>query len=262
MAKKQAAAVDSKETNRAYYKTYWNENMIRYLQQSAGGRWFDHLLRLTLAEIPAGAVRSVADIGCGVGNKTAMMARYFQSSRVIGYDFSEEGIAAARKVHKLKNVSFDTADITQAKHKQKFDLITAFDVLEHIEDWQGLTKQLIKANNRYMLISSPVGRMRPYEVHIGHVRNFKKNEIEDFMESQGYQTIKQLYAGFPFHSPRLRDLTNHFYKEYAGLPQAEMSWLSKRMHDVWYLLFRYGSFKTRGDIFVGLFEKAPETAEA
>jgi 2-polyprenyl-3-methyl-5-hydroxy-6-metoxy-1,4-benzoquinol methylase len=247
--------VDSKETNRTYYKTYWNENMIKYLLRSAGGRWFDHLLKLTLADIPVDSVRSVADIGCGVGNKTAMMARHFKKSKVTGYDFSEEGIAAAKKFHKVKNVDFATADITESAHNEKFDLITAFDVMEHIEDWEGLTKKLIKANTRYMLISSPVGRMRPYEVHIGHVRNFKRDEIEGFMESQGYKTVKRFYAGFPFHSPILRDLTNIFYKDYAGLPQAEMSFLAKRMHDVWYFLFRYCSFKSRGDIFVGLFEK-------
>ncbi|OGL37060.1 hypothetical protein A3E49_02545 [Candidatus Saccharibacteria bacterium RIFCSPHIGHO2_12_FULL_49_19] len=76
------------------------------------------------------------------------------------------------------------------------------------------------------------------------------------MESQGYKTLKTFYAGFPFHSPILRNLTNRFYNEYAELPQKEMSFLSKRMHDVWYFLFRYLSFKNKGDIFVGLFENA------
>lgn len=246
---------DSKETNRQYYKTYWNDNMLQYLLNSAGARWFDHLLHLTLAETSKKSVRSVADIGCGVGNKTAFMAKYYPEAKVAGYDFSKEGIAAAAKFHKLKNVDFATEDITEAKYKKKFDLITAFDFLEHIDDWKDLTKKLIKANNRYMLISSPVGRMRPYEVHIGHVRNFKKREIEDFMESQGYKTVKTLYAGFPFHSPLLRDLTNLFYKDYAELPQAKMSFISKRVHDIWYFLFRYLSFKNKGDIFVGLFEK-------
>lgn len=252
--------MDSVKINKRYYKTYWNENMIRYLYQSAGSRWFDHLLALMLAEIPHSSIKNVADVGCGVGNKTAMMAQYFKKAEVYGYDFSKEGVAAAKKFHKLKNVHFATKDITKSGRTKRYDLITAFDVLEHIKDWKGLTKQLINVNNRYMLISSPVGRMRPYEVHIGHVRNFKKMEIESFMESQGYKTVKTFYAGFPFHSPILRNLTNLFYKNYAGLPETEMSRLGKRMHDVWYILFRYFSLKHKGDIFVGLFEKqAPRT---
>lgn len=253
--KKGSSLVGSKTTNKKYYERYWNENMINYLYLSGGARWFDNLLVLILDKIPRQSIRAVADIGCGVGNKTAMMAEYFDEARVTGYDFSEAGIAAAKKFHKVKNVHFATEDITKSTYRKKFDLITAFDFLEHIDDWKGLTKKLIKANARYMLISSPVGRMRPYEVHIGHVRNFKRGEIEKFMEDEGYETVKTFYAGFPFHSPILRNLTNIFYKDYAELPQAKMTFFSKRMHDVWYFLFRYCSMKHRGDIFVGLFEK-------
>ena len=246
----------SKDINQKYYDRYWNENMMNYLSHSAGVRWFDHLLYLTLAKIPARSVKSAADIGCGLGLKTASMARYFPKAEVYGYDFAKPGIVTAKKRFKdIKNLHFDTKDVTVSKTKKKFDLITGFDLLEHIEDWKGLTKDLIKLNNRYMLFSSPVGRMRPYEVHIGHVRNFKKREIEDFMELQGYKTIKTFYAGFPFYSPILRNLTDKFYKDYADLPQAQMGFLARRMHDVWYVLFRYFSLKNRGDIFVGLFEK-------
>src|SRR5687767_1866461 len=255
-------ASKSKEINQEYYKRYWNENMIKYLYVSAGGRWFDYLLRLTFAKIPENSIKSIADIGCGVGNKTAMMADYFSDARVAGYDFSEEGIAAAQEFHKAKNLHFAVEDITESKYKKHYDLITAFDVMEHIEDWKGLTNKLIDVNDKYMLISSPVGRMRPYEVHIGHVRNFKRGEIEKFMESKGYKSVQTYYAGFPFHSPILRDLTNAFYKEYADLPQSQVSFLSKRMHDVWYFLFRYCSLKQRGDIFVGLFEKEKKETRA
>lgn len=247
--------MNSKETNKKYYESYWNENMIKYLSVSAGGRWFDHLLNLIFEKIDPKTIHYIADVGCGVGNKTAMMARYYKNAEVYGYDFSKSGILAARKSHKESNVTFRTGDITKTSHKKGYDLITAFDVLEHIDDWKKLTQQLIEVNNKYMLISSPVGKMRPYEVYIGHVRNFNEKEIESFMESQGYVTVKTFYAGFPFYSPILRNLTNIFYKDYSELPQAEMSFLSKRMHDVWYILFRYFSFKNKGDIFIGLFEK-------
>lgn len=229
--------------------------MIKYLSRSAGSRWFEYLLGLTLAKTDKASVHSVADIGCGVGLKTAAMAKYFPAAKVTGFDFSEAGIKAAREYHQLSNLNFATEDITESDYQNKFDLITAFDVLEHIDDWQTLALKLIKVNTRYVIISSPVGRMRPYEVNIGHVRNFKHGEIETFMESQGYRTVKTYYAGFPFYSPILRDLTNKFFKNYAELPQSEMSWLSQRMHDVWFILFRYCSRVTKGDIFVGLFEK-------
>lgn len=229
--------------------------MIKYLSYSAGGRWSKYLLDNILNEIPTSSIKSIADIGCGVGMKTAQMAKYFKKAEVNGYDFSEPGIMAAKKFHKLNNINFSTEDITTAKNNKQFDLITSFDVLEHIEHWKDLIGKLIKSNNRYMIICAPVGRMRAYEPQIGHYRNFKQNEIENFMESQGYKTIKTYYAGFPFYSPILRNLTNQFYKSYSETPQTEMSFLSRRMHDVWYFLFRYCSSKKIGDNFIGLFEK-------
>ena len=201
-----------KEINLNYYSSYWNENMIKYLYLSGGSRWFDYLFGLILDEIPVNLINTVADIGCGVGNKTATMARRFKNAQVYGYDFSEEGIAAATKFHKYKNVNFATKDITELKNQKQIDLITAFDFLEHIDDWRKLTKKLVAVNTRYFIISSPVGRMRPYETQIGHVRNFKRDEIENFMTKQGYKTVKRFYAGFPFYSPILRNLTNIFFR--------------------------------------------------
>ena len=247
--------MSSESTNQQYFGSYWNEYMITYLNQSAGGRWVEYLLGLILREIPPNEVRTVADVGCGVGKKTVQMANYFVGAEVTGYDFSEAGINAARHHYSLANVHFETEDITTADYPNRYDLITAFDLLEHIEDWQGLAAKLININNRYVILSSPVGRMRPYEVNIGHFRNFRRNELEEFMESRGYRTVKVLYAGFPFYSPILRDLTNRFFKNYSEIPESEMGFLSRRMHDVWYFLFRYCSLKSHGDNFVGLFKR-------
>ena len=38
----------------------------------------------------------VADVGCGPGHAINLMAQAFPNSRFIGYDFSEEGVAAGR----------------------------------------------------------------------------------------------------------------------------------------------------------------------
>ncbi|HEU4914169.1 MAG TPA: class I SAM-dependent methyltransferase [Candidatus Saccharimonadales bacterium] len=247
--------MSSKKTNEEFFGHFWNENMIDYLSHSAGSRWFAHLLSKMLQELPAHQIKSVADIGCGVGNKTAQLATHFKHAEVIGYDFSEPAIEAAKKHYKIENLKFATEDITNAKHKKKVDLITAFEVLEHIEHWEDLAKKLININTKYMMISVPVGRMRPYEVHIGHYRNYKRGQIEKFMEDHGYRTVKTFYAGFPFYSPIVRNITNaSFSRGYTELPQNKMSFLAKRMHDIWYILFRYASLRNRGDTYIGLFE--------
>lgn len=243
------------DTNQQFFGDLWNENTIRYLSRSAGGRWFNDLLLMMLEQIDPDSISSVADVGCGVGMKTATMAKYFPNADVAGFDFAASAVEAASKAHRYKNIHFSVEDITKSEQHKRYDLITAFDVLEHIDDWQGLVKNLMAVNNKMMMLSFPTGRMRPYEAKIGHFRNFKRNEMESFMSASGYRTVKTFYAGFPFYSPIMRDFTNIFFKNYVEVTQAEMGRASKLFHDIWYVLFRYGSSRKKGDNFIGLFEK-------
>jgi trans-aconitate methyltransferase len=232
--------------------------MILYLDQSAGARWFEYLLGEILSEIPSSAVTSVADVGCGVGKKTAQLARTFPRAEVFGFDFSESAIEVASEHYSsVKNLSFKSEDITRNDYDRRLDLVSAFDVLEHIDKWEEMLELLIEVGSRYLVISVPIGRMRPYEVNIGHYRNFQRGQIEEFLEARGYRTMKTFYAGFPFYSPILRDLTNRFFKTYSETPQTTMSSLAKTGHHIWYFLFRYLSLKQRGDIFLGSFERKP-----
>ncbi len=88
-----------------------------------------------LPRLQAGA--KVADVGCGVGFSTLLMAKAFPNSRFVGYDFHAPSIAQA-KAHALAHgladrVGFETAaakDIAQ----RDFDLITMFDCLHDMGD--------------------------------------------------------------------------------------------------------------------------------
>jgi SAM-dependent methyltransferase len=74
----------------------------------------------------------VADIGCGSGHSVNLMARAYPASRFTGYDFSEEGIAAARAEARrmgLTNAVFDLVDVTHLDVEDGFDLVTAFDAI-------------------------------------------------------------------------------------------------------------------------------------
>ena len=243
------------DVNQQFFGEYFNDNTVDYLSKSAGSRWFRDLLLKLLMKINPLEVKTVADVGCGIGHKTSILKKYFGKAKVSGFDFSAPAIEVAKKAYGPQGINFSCQDITKAKYNKKYDLIAAFDVLEHVDKWQKLVKDLIRVNNRYMLLSFPVGRMRPYEVNIGHYRNFKKNEMETFMSKQGYTVVKTFYAGFPFFSPITRDLTQVLFKNYSETTTAKMGRATKTMHDVWYMLYRYGSSQNKGDVFIGLFEK-------
>jgi 2-polyprenyl-3-methyl-5-hydroxy-6-metoxy-1,4-benzoquinol methylase len=79
----------------------------------------------------------VADIGTGSGHAVNLMARAFPESRFTGYDFSEEGIAAARAEAArwgLSNARFEVRDVSRLGEPGHYDLITAFDAIHDQAD--------------------------------------------------------------------------------------------------------------------------------
>ena len=74
----------------------------------------------------------VADVGCGAGHAINLMAQEFPNSRFVGFDFSEEGIATARKEAQamgLSNARFEVKDVATLDGSEKFDLIVVFDAI-------------------------------------------------------------------------------------------------------------------------------------
>ncbi len=72
------------------------------------------------------------DVGCGQGHAINLMARNFPNSWFTGYDISKEGIETAREEAKqmgLTNVKFEVRDVASINENEKYDLITAFDVI-------------------------------------------------------------------------------------------------------------------------------------
>jgi SAM-dependent methyltransferase len=108
------------------------------------------------ARLESGA--SVADIGCGVGFSTLLMAEAFPNSTFVGYDFHEPSIEQARvhaQSHGLADrVRFETA-AAKSIAGRGFDLITMFDCLHDMGDPRGCAahmRKLLKDDGIWMLV--------------------------------------------------------------------------------------------------------------
>ena len=80
---------------------------------------------------------TVADIGCGHGHSTLIMAEAFPNSRFWGFDSHEESITAARRqARQSPSGSAVTFDVATARSypQQGFDLICFFDCLHDMGD--------------------------------------------------------------------------------------------------------------------------------
>ena len=95
--------------------------------------WNEHVARYAFASRLARRKR-VLDAACGTGYGSAELAR--AASSVVGLDVSCEALGYAQARYRLPNVSFLQASCaTMPFRTGSFDLVVAFEVIEHIREW-------------------------------------------------------------------------------------------------------------------------------
>jgi SAM-dependent methyltransferase len=98
--------------------------------------WAEHISRYAFASRWAPGAR-VLDLGCGEGYGTAELADKARSA--VGIDLAPEAIVHARAAYALPNVFFLPASATALPFRgASFELVTAFEVIEHLTDWRAL----------------------------------------------------------------------------------------------------------------------------
>jgi 2-polyprenyl-3-methyl-5-hydroxy-6-metoxy-1,4-benzoquinol methylase len=97
------------------------------------------------AKLRTGA--SVADIGCGCGPSTIIMARAYPASRFVGFDSHEGSIVKARQAAVDAGVAERCRfDVATAKDYEdgRYDLVTVFDALHDMGDPAGVAAHVRK----------------------------------------------------------------------------------------------------------------------
>jgi len=118
----------------------------------------------------------VADVGCGKGASTILMAQAFPDSEFFGFDYHAESIAAARESAKRAGVG-DRVTFEVAKAKEfpgtNYDFVTVFDCLHDMGDPIGAAahvRQSLTKDGTWMIVEpfandqlkdnlNPVGRV-------------------------------------------------------------------------------------------------------
>jgi trans-aconitate methyltransferase len=244
----------NKPDNRAIYDEHW-EMWLDMKMYGPASRLLRSLIYDQLQGLERGEIQSLLDVGCGEGTITWHLAKWLPQARVVGIDFSGVGIECGRTRYSLPNLTFEH-DEQSRRLSERFDMVTAFEVLEHIEDWQSLLARMATAANKYVMLSFPTGRMRAFEVHVGHFRNFNRGEVETFMGEQGFAPERIFYAGFPFYSPLYREACNLTNSASNSFTTGRYGARQKIVASALYRLFRHGSTRRRlGDQFCGLFRR-------
>ena len=112
------------------------------------------------AKLESGA--NVADIGCGHGSSTLIMAKAFPKSTFVGYDFHPPSIETARAHAKEQGITNATFEVAAAKTfgGGPFDLVTIFDALHDMGDPVGAAKHVksqLKPGGTWMVVEPMAG---------------------------------------------------------------------------------------------------------
>jgi 2-polyprenyl-3-methyl-5-hydroxy-6-metoxy-1,4-benzoquinol methylase len=104
---------------------------------------------------------AVADVGCGRGASTLLMAQAYPASTVTGFDAHADSVRAARKAAAdagLERARFEVA--TAADYPGRYDLITFFDCLHDMGDPAGAARHAraaLRPGGRLMVVEPMAG---------------------------------------------------------------------------------------------------------
>lgn len=126
------------EGTERFFRAGYNTNLI--------GSWLPALDGV-VDKLQRGA--KVADVGCGRGASTILMANTYPDSEFIGYDYHRESVEAATEKAAAAgsaNARFEVADAASYAGKD-FDLIAFFDCLHDMGDPVGVSRHAREAIN-------------------------------------------------------------------------------------------------------------------
>lgn len=164
------------------------------IQLEAGHFWFRTRNRLVIwaLEKYCAGFKSFLEIGCGTGYVLSGIGTSYPSVKLCGSEIFTAGLLFAKK--RLPAVEFLQMDARNIPFAEEFDVIGAFDVLEHIEDDEKVLRQMHVAlkPRGYILITVPqhAWMWSPVDDYACHVRRYSSGELHEKIKGAGFEIIR------------------------------------------------------------------------
>jgi len=158
-----------------------------------GNFWFESRNRLLMWALRQyfPTMRSGLEIGCGTGFVLRALAESFAQVRFAGSEVFREGLTfAAQRVPSAELFQMDARKIP---FESEFDVIGAFDVLEHIEQDNEVLREMYGAikPGGGIILTVPQHRWlwSDADAHAYHKRRYSRAELKSKAESAGFRVV-------------------------------------------------------------------------
>ena len=168
------------------------EYFPRLAQQEAGNFWFRARNRLLIWAIARyfPQANSLLEIGCGTGFVLSGMKQAFPDLVLSGSELFSEGLGFAAT--RLPGVELFQMDARRIPFREEFDVVGAFDVLEHIKDDVEVLAEMYRAARPGggVMITVPHHQFlwSPVDEFARHVRRYETRELREKVERVGFST--------------------------------------------------------------------------
>jgi SAM-dependent methyltransferase len=189
-----------KEQPSGRYDRLWRET---WGDMQRAGPVHIHQRRILLRVVRRISVVSVLDVGCGSGENLRALAAV-SGLKLFGADVSAAALTLARQ--RVPSAHLVQLDVQREKLPERFDLVMAIQVLEHLEDDVSALRHMAQMADHWVIATTMVGRMRQSERRIGHIRNYTFAELRDKASLAELEVVDLFGWGFPLYSPLYRTL--------------------------------------------------------
>ena len=170
------------------------EHEKKYHEIEENHWWFTsrrEMIKILLEDFPKDS--EILDVGCSGGVLLKELKKEgFRN--IIGIDISEKAIDLCKK-NGLKNLYvMDGGDL---KFRNKFDLIIASDVLEHIENDKKVVeswKKALKKGGKVICFVPALDQLKSnHDVVNRHHRRYHKRQLRELFRREGFEILRQSY---------------------------------------------------------------------
>lgn len=158
--------------------------------------------------------RTIAEVGCGTGRVIAELSeKMSEVERLYGYEISPQAFERAR-MHESVRVHYSETDVLKNPPAEKWDVVMAIDVFEHVDDYIGFIRGVAELGD-YKIFHIPLelsvssmlrpGTLERARAEVGHIHYFTRETALATLKAAGIQVLEEHFTSISIdHAATLR----------------------------------------------------------